>query len=208
MLQQIQRSELEETKLRTVILALSLFIMAACATPIPFSTVSVGGQPSVVSDKTAKLVLVTGAVRGSQNSMLMPAGGIYVPVSTGEVPKLQFNESRQKGFMEVLRSELVRLQVFRAVDTAPESAGSPMTVTVLFAQTFHTIQNQEYVLDVAMEITGGKEPFLGKYRVNSYEGESLLKKWSTNAYQGQVLAVRKLLQVLIPDIQKYVAANA
>jgi hypothetical protein len=191
-----------------LLLVLSLLALGACATPIPFNTVTLGGEPTVVSNKPASLTLVSGAVRGSSNSMLMPAGGIYVPVSTGEVPELQFHAKNQEEFIGVLRSELTRLRVFPEVALGSDSPAAQFKITVLFAQTFHRIQNQEYTLDVAMEIQGGKEPFLKQYRVNSNEGATLMKKWNTNAYQGKALAVRRLLEALVPDIQRYVAENA
>jgi hypothetical protein len=80
-------------------------------------------------------------------------------------------------------------------------------ITVVFAQTFHQIHNQEYTLNVAMNIEGGKRPFLKQYRVNSNEKATTWERLNTNAYEGKALAVRRLLERLVPDIQTYVAEN-
>lgn len=186
--------------------ALSLLI-SGCAAPIPFNTVSLGGEPTVTSSKEATLVHISGAVRGSSNSTLMPVGNIFVPISTGPIPELQFHTKDQSEFINVLRNELLRLQVFKDISLDPENLHGNFKISVIFAQTYHQIHNQEYTLDVAMSIEGGRKPFLRQYRVNSNEKATTLERWNTNAYEGKVLAARRLLERLVPDIQAYVAEN-
>lgn len=190
--------------LSTVAVAL---LLSGCATPIPFNTVSLGGEPTVTSSKEASLVHIAGAVRGTSNTALMPVGNILVPISTGPVPKLQFHSADQSEFIDVLRSELLRLKVFKAVTLGPDPAHGDFKISVIFAQTYHQIQNQEYTLDVAMSIEGGKKPFLRQYRVNSNEKATTWERLNTDAYEGKALAVRRLLERLVPDIQAYVAEN-
>lgn len=189
---------------------LSIAAVAAftgCATPIPFNTVTLGGEPTVTSSKQATLTHVSGAVRGSSGSTLIPVGTIFVPVSTGPVPHLQFHSQDQSEFVDVLRSELLRLKVFQTINLGESQATSDFKITILFAQTYHQIHYQEYTLDVAMNIEGGSTPFLKKYRVNSNEKSTMWERWTTNAYEGKALAVRRLLEQLMPDIQAYVAQN-
>ncbi len=179
--------------------------LGGCATPIPLNTLKYQPQTTVTSTKEAAVVVVSGAVRGGSGSYLMPAGGIFIPVSTGPNPKLQFNTDDQQAFAESLRTELVRLGVLKSA-SADLTAGKDLKVQVIFAQTYHNPNFQEYVLDVVAEMTGGKEPLLRQYRVVSSEKDSTWEKWNTNAYQGKEKAARLLLEKLVPDIERYVAS--
>lgn len=181
--------------------------LAGCATPIPFDTVSLGGEPTITSTKDATLSLDTGTVGTESGSFLVPVGNILVPISTGPVPKLQFHAQDQSEFMSVLRSELLRLKVFRSVEFGATQIREDFKITVLFARTQHHSQSQEYTLDVVMAIEGGKVPFKKQYQAYSHEKTSAWARGFTNAYEGKVLAVRRLLEKLVPDIQAYVAQN-
>lgn len=187
----------------------AVLVLAGCATPIPFNSVSLGGEPTVISARGANLIHVAGAVRGADSGSFVPIGALLVPVSTGPFPKLQFHAQDQSEFMEVLRSELLRLKVFKDVSVQAPGVESDFRITVVFAQTFHQIHSShEYTLDVVMNIEGGRSPFLKQYRVNSNEKSTAVERWTTNAYEGKVLAVQRLLERLVPDIQAYVAQNA
>ena len=136
---------------------------------------------------------------------MVPIGLIAVPMSTGPLPELQFHAEDQRAFARSLGNELVRLGVLKSV-AGYEQEGLDPKIRILFAQTFHNPNHQEYTLDVAMEIVGGQEPFLKQYRVVSSEKDSMLEKWNTNAYQGKAKAARLLMERLIPDIEAYVAS--
>lgn len=193
--------------MRWILYFLILFALGGCATPIPFNTVTLGGEPTVTSDKQAVLSHISGAVRGSNSSTMIPVGAIFVPISSGPVPHLQFHTGDQSEFIDVLRSELLRLKVFKTVAVGGGEVPAEVKITVVFAQTFHEISIQEYTLDVAMNIEGGKSPLLKQYRVNSNEKASMWERLNTNAYEGKAKAVRRLLEKLMPDIQAYVAEN-
>ena len=180
-------------------------VLAGCATPIPLDNIRFTGAVATSSELAARVNVVTGAVRGSNSSTLVPIGNIFVPMSSGPVPHLQFHADDQRAFGESLRAELSRLRLFKMATTASDSP-SDVTINVLFAQTFHDINMQIYTLDVAMEILGGAKPFLRQYRVVSSEKDSTWEKWNTNAYEGKAKAVKLLLGKLIPDIEAYVAA--
>ena len=186
---------------------LAVFILSGCATKIPFNTASIGGESTVTSSKTASILRVSGAIRGGQSTTLIPVGTILVPIASGPNPELQFHNQDQAEFTEVLRTELLRLKVFQSISAGENQDNPDIKITIVFAQTYHMPQMQEYILDVAMNIEGGKRPLLKQYRVGSHEKSSLWEKLNTNAYEGKVLAVRRLLEKLIPDIQSYIAEN-
>lgn len=193
--------------LASVVFALSV-VLAGCATPIPLNNIPYAGTVSVSTTKTAAVNIVSGAVRGSSASTLIPIGNIFVPMSTGPVPHLQFNPDDQRAFGESLRAEVVRLGLFKSASIAASAdQAADISINVLFAQTFHNIKWQEYTLDVAVELQGGKTAFLKQYRVVSSEKDSAWDKWNTNAYEGKAKAVKLLLEKLIPDIEGYLAAN-
>lgn len=180
-------------------------LLSGCATPIPLNTLTYEQKPTVTSTKEATVVVVSGAVRGAAGSFLVPVGGIFVPMSTGPNPALQFNAQDQQEFAESLRTELVRLGVLKTASVDP-NVGKDLKIQVIFAQTFHNPNFQEYTLDVVAEMTGGKEPLLRQYRIVSSEKDSTWEKWNTNAYQGKAKAARLLMEKLIPDIERYVAS--
>ena len=194
--------------MKSILALMASLALVGCATPIPFSTVTLAAEPTVTSTKQATLSHLSGAVRGASGSTFMPVGAIFVPLSTGPVPHLQFHAQDQSEFVGVLRSELLRLKVFEAIQLGDAQTPTDFKITVIFAQTYHQIHNQEYTLDVAMNIEGGKRPLLRQYRVNSNEKSTVWERFNTNAYEGKALAVRRLLERLVPDIQAYVAENA
>lgn len=193
--------------MRTIALlvALAASLLAGCATPIPLNTLKYEQPIKVSPTKEATVVVVSGAVRGTAISYLMPVGGIFIPMSTGPHPELQFNAEDQQAFAESLRAELVRNGVLK-VASADTATARDMKIQVIFAQTYHNPAFHEYVLDVVAEMTGGKEPALRQYRVVSSEKDPTWEKWNTNAYEGKAKAARLLLEKLIPDIANYVAA--
>jgi hypothetical protein len=192
-------------RLLSVCTLLFAILLGGCATPIPLNTLKYEPKTTVTSTKEASVVVVSGAVRGGSGSYLMPVGGIFIPMSTGPIPKLQFNAEDQQAFAESLRIELVRLGVLKSASADP-SAGKDLRIQIIFAQTYHNPSFQEYVLDVVAEMTGGKEPLLRQYRIVSSEKDSTWEKWNTNAFQGKAKAARLLMEKLVPDIESYVAS--
>jgi len=192
-------------RLFSVCTLLFAILLGGCATPIALNTLKYEPATTVTSTKDASVVVVSGAVRGGSANSLMPVGGILIPISSGPSPKLQFNAEDQQAFAESLRTELVRLGVLKSASADP-SAGTDLRIQVIFAQTYHEPNFQEYVLDVVVEMTGGKEPFLQQYRIVSTEKDTTWEKWNTNAYQGKAKAARLLMEKLIPDIERYVAS--
>lgn len=180
-------------------------LLSGCATPIPLNTLKYDLKTTVTSTKEATVVVVSGAVRGAAGSYLMPVGGIFIPMSTGPNPELQFNNDDQQAFAEALRNELVRLGVLKAA-SADVVATKDLKIQVIFAQTYHNPKFQQYTLDVVAEMTGGKEPLLRQYRVVSSEKDSTWDKWNTNAYEGKAKAARLLMEKLVPDIERYVGS--
>ena len=57
-----------------------------------------------------------------------------------------------------------------------------------------------------MTLSGGRETMRREYRVISSEKDSVLQALNTNAFEGKVKAGKRLMEKLIPDIERYVAA--
>lgn len=182
-------------------------LLSACATPIPLNNIAYSGTVGIATSKTAKVTVVTGATRGSRESMLIPIGTVFMPIASGPVPKLMFHAEDQQAFGDSLKTELARLGLVRKALDATASSDADLSIAIYFAQTYHNSYQQEYVLDVAMELTGGPASFLRQYRVISSEKDSTLEKWNTNAYEAKVKGVKRLMERLIPDIEKYLAAS-
>jgi len=186
----------------------AIVALSGCAAPMPFNTVSLGGEPTVTSKRDAMLSLVTGAVETENGSLLIPVGNVLLPVATGPNPKFQFNAQDQTEFISVLCSELLRLKVFPTVGFGAAPTRETYKITVFFTNTRHHTPSQEYTLDVVMDIEGGKTPFKKQYQAYSHEKAAWWDHGFTNAHEGKLLAVRRLLEKLVPDIQAYVDQNA
>jgi len=187
------------------LIALLGLMLAGCTAPL--KPVSFDQPVAATSDLAATVVLISGAVRGSSGTALVPAGTVFVPLSTGPTPQLQFNPADQRVFVESFRAELQRLKLVR--EALPVSAGgsSELGIQLIFAQTFHNPDGHLYMLDVVMEIAGGKRSFLKQYRVVSNEGDNWLQRMNANAQEGKAKAGKKLMQQLIPDVAAYIAEN-
>lgn len=82
------------------IVVLAALLLIGCATPIPLNNISYSGKVSVSSGRTATVNIISGAVYGSGSSTFMPVGKIFVPISSGPVPRLQFRAEDQRAFGE------------------------------------------------------------------------------------------------------------
>jgi hypothetical protein len=171
----------------------AVLALAGCATPIPFSTLTLGGEPTVTSNKQAALFLISGAT-----------------VDRNAEP-IGFRAESQSEFIEVLRTVLLRLEVFQAVAIGDPAGRVDVKITVTFNEARYSQGGwapTSYWLDVTMKIEGGKAQSLKQYRVSSNEGLSTWQSLNINAYEAKARAARMLLEMLVPDIRAYVAENA
>ena len=183
-----------------------LLLLTSCAQlkPIPFNTVSYSGGPSRTSDLNIALVLKTGEVSGARGEFTTGTG---IVIRDGPAPFLFFHAQNQLEFMDVLKSELVRLRTFRSISLV-QSASSDARVTINFVRTFHRPRDQEYILDLTMQIDGGNSLIQKTYKISSHERSTNWERWNTNPYQGKVLAVKELLEKIVPDIKAFATNNA
>lgn len=189
--------------MKRVVFAFGL-LLAACTTPEPV----VFNQPvPVTSELRAAVALVSGPVRGAQDTSAIPPGTILVPISIGPSPNLQFNQGDQRAFVATLRQELERLRLVAEARDVADVSRADLGIQLIFAQTQYNEEAHTYVLDVAMEIVGGARPLLKQYRVISSEGDSTWKRLNTNATEGKAKAAAKLLKLLIPDVAGYIQHN-
>lgn len=184
-----------------VILLVAIF--SGCAGKAPLESVSI--KPK----KTATVELQTGMATGSGGSRVMIEGqGFFVPVTTGPVLHLQFNEEDQLKFIELLEAELNSTGLLNVIKSSNALKVAPeVKISILFAQTHHNPHYQEYTLDVAMRIEEDGKSFTNKYHVISSEGDSWWTKMNTSAAQGKSKATTKLIKMIIPDINKWVVVN-
>ena len=193
--------------MRKVLFLFLAVLLTGCATTVPLLPVDYESEATIQTDKTATVKLQTGAIEGSgSTNMIMVGSGVFVPMTTGPLPHLQFNEEDQAVFIDLLESELTRLGILKTI--VPETnEQSDIEILILFAQTYHNPNMQQYTLNVAMQITGEGEKYGNKYNVLSSEGDSWWAKMNTNASQGKQKAAKNLLSKLIPDIENWLKNN-
>jgi hypothetical protein len=190
----------QEKRLKGAIL-LILFLGACTTTPAP---VLFDEPLAVKSELRAAVALVSGPVRGANGTAAIPPGTILVPLAIGPTPNTQFNVGDQRAFIATFRQELERLGlVAEALDLA-QATSADLGIQLIFAQTQYNEDAHTYVLDVAMEIVGGRKPLLKQYRVISSEGDSTWTRLNTNATEGKAKAAARLLKLLIPDVAAYI----
>ena len=185
-------------------LILGLLLQAGCTTPEPVTF----DQPvAVKSELRAAVALVSGPVRGAKGTSAIPPGTILVPLAIGPTPNTQFNVGDQRAFVATFRQELERLGLVAEARDVADVTSADLGIQLIFAQTHYNDEAHTYVLDVAMEIVGGAKPLLKQYRVISSEGDSTWKRLNTNATEGKAKAAARLLKLLIPDVEAYIAQN-
>jgi len=195
--------------MRGCIVVLLSLVLNGCITSVPLKPVTYDREAQVSSNKIASIELQTGIVGGSGSSTLMMVSpGVFIPISTGPIPHLQFNEQDQLVFIESLKSEINRLGILNtAKSKSSNEKEEEVKILILFAQTHHNPNHQEYTLDVGLQIEGGGKSFANKYRVISSDGDSWWTKMNTNASEGKAKAGKKLLLKVIPDIESWVKNN-
>lgn len=131
--------------------------------------------------------------------------------------EFNFTVQDQQIFFTSLKNELNRLGLVRIVEkgVAPEDP-IDINIKIRFDRTYYSptvheylllITMHEYLLYARMEIKGEKGTFHRKYRILSWEGDSLWQKMKTLAWEGKEQAAKKLLRVLIKDIEEYLIDN-
>lgn len=176
-----------------------IFLLSACTAPLV--PVTYDQQVSVQSNLPAAVQLNTGIVAGHGSTTMVPAGGIFVPVSTGPNPEFQFAAEDQATFVESLKTELVRHGIFRAIEDVGSSEA--FQIVVNFVHTEHYPSFQEYKLTVSMLMAYRDMTAQHRYEVLSSEGDSTWEKWNTDASKGKKKAAVKLLNLLMADIQAF-----
>ena len=109
--------------------------------PVPLVPVTYEKEVVAQSDLTAFVELNTGRVSGYSSSTMIYAGGIFVPVSTGPVPELQFGAEDQAIFIQSLKDEMQRLGIVGSI--ADTAADDSLNMGVDFVQTEHFPNFQE-----------------------------------------------------------------
>lgn len=190
--------------MRTIIAVAVTTILTACVTPIPFSTITLGGSPTVISEHSALIETRTGSVRAATGSMLMPIGGAFIAVPAGFMADLAFGEMRQNEFADLLRSELIRLKVFNSVSIKSPNPAD-INIELFFIETIHRESHQAYELDVGLRLSGKLKSRQHRFKVNSLDDLTWFQKITTTAPEGSARAAHMLLKLVVPAIQAYVA---
>ncbi len=188
-------------------LALCL-LLAGCSFK-PLKPVVYDKPTTVTTNKTASLERASGVIGGSgPTGMIAVESGVYVPVETGEVAAGYFGKTDQDIFVESLSSELVRHGIFRSVITGPgDESATDVQISIVFISTYHNPDLQEYVLDVGVRMHASNAMSASRYHIRSSEGDSLWSKMNTSGNEGKSKAADKLMKLLIPAIERFLAKS-
>lgn len=154
----------------------------------PLGPVVYSGPETVNTQLTAMIGYKPGIVTGGQKDS-----------GEGPFPKFYFGEEDQRVFVESLTAELNRIGLLDAVF----GGGGPARendayIHIIFTETFHDPEDQNYYLDVMMKIRGAKHEFVREYQVNSHD--SFWESLATTAASGKKKAAENLMLVLVKDL--------
>lgn len=186
----------------------ALLIAAAMATgcTAPLAPVTYEEPVLVSSTLPAYVKLNTGRVIGqSVATVTTNSDGAMVPVTLESTPELQFNETDQAVFVDSLKAELLRHGIVGSL--ASSMGEETLLITVDFVLTEHQLEHQTYQLTTTMQLRYGEYSKELHYKVASNEGDSLLATVTTSSAEGKEKAADKLLTLLIPDIEAFIATQ-
>ena len=186
---------------RLIAIVCYLAIASGCG-PVPLVPVTYESEVIARSNVDAFFSVNSGRIIGHSSSSMVYAGGIFVPVSTGPVPRLQFGAEDQSIFIENLKSEMKRLGIIGSV--ADSASPETLSIAVNFVQSEHFPDFQEYKLTVSMTLNFNDQSVASRYEVLSSDGDSTWEKWNTNASKGKSKAASKLMNLLLMDIQHFI----
>ncbi|MEP2829551.1 MULTISPECIES: hypothetical protein [Alphaproteobacteria] len=186
------------------LLALNM-LLGGCVDP-NLRSVSYKQSVATQSDMTGIVQLFTGVVEGANGSTMVYIGpGLFMPMETGPYPNLHFNEADQRVFTESLSAELTRLGLLKMKTVVPAGEMTDVVIVLAFVQTSHNPHLQQYYLDVAMQIASSGKSTVKQYKVHSSEGDGYWEKMNTDAAEGKQKAADKLIALIVPDIEIFIA---
>jgi len=188
--------------LNRTILILCIFMLSGCV-PTNLKPIKYSGSVVQKSNLPAYVQANSGRVKGYSSSSLVYAGGIFIPITSGPVPALQFGEKDQNVLIESLKTELLNNKIIGSL--SQKNAINNVQITINFVQTEHFPDLQEYKITSIMHLKYGKKESSKKYTVLSSEGDSTWTKLNTSAFEGKTKVATKLIALLIPDIQKFIS---
>lgn len=185
---------------KNILASLILLVLVGCG-PSALMPIQHEAPVSTTSSQTVNIRLNSGAVKGYSTGTMIATGGIFVPVSHGPVPRLQFGPDDQQTFVDSLADELIRLNLASSVNN--NAALANLTLTVNFVQTEHFPNFQEYKLTVSLSLERASVIKHKVYNILSSEGDSTWQKWNTNARTGKEKAAKQLMAAMIRDIETF-----
>jgi len=186
--------------MKNVVFLVIAFVLGGCTAPL--TKITYESPVNVSHSYPVNVGLNTGKVTGYSRSSMVYAGGIFVPVSSGPAPRLQFGVEDQKVFIESLKSELIRYNVAKKIVENQDL--STFNVTVNFVQTEHFPYFQEYKITVSLAMRLGDRSDDKIYYILSSEGDGFFEKMNTNASEGKAKAAQKLMNKIMEDIQDFI----
>jgi hypothetical protein len=183
-------------------------LLSGCARDFRLVPVIYNAPAQITTSRSASVQLISGDVQSSKSTGLMPittGGGVFFfPMSLPADPSLSFDQEDQRIFTSCLCSELNRLGIVKLIE--PGSLAEPdLKILISFTRTSYNPDNNQYILDVTMEIGINGRVFQRSYRIDSAGGDSFWEKTRTNAVQGKTKAAQSLMDALVRDIQSWVS---
>jgi hypothetical protein len=160
--------------------------------------------PLVTSTRSAEVRLVSGIVGGEAIPVFV--GPLLIPMPIFPSSRWAFNVDDQRTFVLSLIDELNRLKIVKAYEPKEQSPEhAEVSIQIAFLRTDERSWGTIYTLDVELKLNSNGKDSTERYTINSAEGESDYQRQWSGAARAKEKAATKLLAVVIPDIEKFLA---
>ena len=188
--------------IRSLLVSLPMALSACSSLP----WVVYDSPATVSSDRTAVITTSTGVVEGYNSSTAVMAAGVFIPIPATSAPtSVKFNDKDVAIFATSLERQLNRLGIVKA-QRDETAAPQDIALRIYFDRTFKG-PNNEYQLDVRLEIQTASSQTDKSYSVRSFVDENFLVRFNTTPKAGKRLAAERLMKAMIPDIEAVIRAE-
>jgi hypothetical protein len=189
-----------------VVLACCL-LLGGCVTPNSLKPIRYDGEVNYKSSKTGSLQLVNAVDGETLQQLFDPArvnkGVSYAP--TWDTYRIRFDAIDERVFAESLTTELSHRGTLYIEKVSDEiDPGKDVAIKLAFLKKeYNPNFGQDYILNVALEISAGKKSMRKVYGVSTYDEASFWNRVNDTPKHGKARAAQNLMKKIMPDIETF-----
>lgn len=191
--------------------ATAAFSLAGCNRQLPVkdSLVQYEAPAKVTSEQKAAIVVITddNVPLKNPNVSTAPPERQVSGITGYSADEYKYNSKNQGTFAMILARELTEKNILNArFDPAQPPSADEIQITLNFISTNYNANFWRYDITAEMKIEHERRLFRKRYSVSTADDQNVISAFTTTAMKAKVLASRRLLNAVIPDIEQYVLA--